>query len=164
MRLPLMLAAASFLAAATLAQAGDIDTNAMQAEATASQPFYPVGHSADGGLVIDFYVLGGPLSETKATKIRGAVLANVTASPDGPAQMVEIEQIDCGTKAFRPTYRIWYDPKGAVTEATGPVVAGQDFSLLTPEAIRATVQVLCGGAPPANALSARTLADFRAHD
>ena len=112
--------------------------------------YYPVGSaSGEAGLHLDYYVISH-----MSGRGRAAVLVN-----SAKLQIVEITSIDCPNRAMRLTFRM-VCRDGRPLDTGGPAEEGA-VAMLTPDAVGRTVDILCSGATPENALRNRSLADFR---
>jgi hypothetical protein len=129
-------------------------------DALARQTFYPVGALSGDGLKMAFYVMGGRLSDRRQDAARGAVLVNLTAAK-GVVQVVELQRVSCAEGRLTPTFRMMFDADGQALPSSGPVQPEAPDTLLSTDAVRQTVEILCHGAEPSNAMPARTLVEMR---
>jgi hypothetical protein len=139
------------------AHAGPPQTIEQAAEAP--QRFYPVGENSLNGDPLRFYVLGGDLSIVGQPVLRGAALINWLKGGE-LNQIVEIQSIDCASRAATATFRIFYR-NGDLTDATGPVDKDNQEVLLSADAESKMMHLLCDKALPPAAAIEQTLADFR---
>jgi hypothetical protein len=130
-------------------------------DARARQTFYPVGSLQGDGLKMAYYLMGGRLSDRGLSAARSAVLVNLTADR-GLVQVVELQTVSCADGRLTPTFRMMFDSDGDALPSSGPVQDDQARdTLLSPEAARQTVEILCRGVEPKNALTGRTLIEVR---
>lgn len=128
-------------------------------QARLRQTFYPVGSLEGDGMRMAYYVMGGPLSDRKADG-QSAVLVNLTAD-QGRVQVVELQNISCADGRLTPTFRLMFDADGEALAASGPVQKEATETLLSQDAARRTIDFLCHGVEPKNALTGKTLAEVR---
>ncbi|WP_026176475.1 hypothetical protein [Caulobacter sp. UNC279MFTsu5.1] len=126
------------------------------------QAFYPVGFATVDDRRLDFYVMG-TLSVKSEVIARGAILVNTATGKGEHIQIVELQSVACSRETIQPTYRLVLNSKGQMLQGSGPVASEGDEaqSLLPPEAMARTIEILCHAAKPTNVLENRTLADFR---
>lgn len=126
------------------------------------QSFYPLGSGTIDATTLDFYVMAGLSTKAKAT-IRGAALINTSSGPGERIQIVEVSSITCAARTMKPTFRLVLNSKGQRLASGGPVSTdrGADSTLLTPNAQKLAIALLCEDIVPPNALENRSLADFR---
>jgi hypothetical protein len=150
------------LSAVALASGAVADTHKPTVfdQARARQTFYPVGHSQGEGLKLAYYVLGGELSERNQLAIQSAVLVNVTHGQQ-EMQVVELQVIHCASGRLTPTFRMMFGADGSALSTSGPVSDEARETLLSPEAERQTVHILCSGEEPANAMFGKTITELR---
>jgi hypothetical protein len=131
-------------------------------DARARQTFYPVGSLQGDGLKMAYYLMGGRLSDRGLSAARSAVLVNLTADR-GLVQVVELQTVSCADGRLTPTFRMMFDSDGDALPSSGPVQEQDQArdTLLSPEAARQTVEILCRGVEPKNALTGRTLIEVR---
>jgi hypothetical protein len=127
--------------------------------ARARQTFYPLGRLEGDGMKMAYYLMGGPLSERNQASSRSAVLVNLTADR-GLVQVVELQTVSCKSGKLTPTFRMLLDPDGDALPSSGPVDPAAE-TLLSPDAVRQSVAILCNGAEPADALPGRTVTEVR---
>jgi hypothetical protein len=128
-------------------------------QARLRQTFYPVGSLEGDGMKMAYYVMGGPLSDRKAAG-QSAVLVNLKADK-GLVQVVELQAISCADGRLTPTFRMMFDADGTALASSGPVQKEAPETLLSPDAARRTIDFLCHGVEPKNALTGRTLIEIR---
>ncbi len=128
--------------------------------ARARQTFYPVGRLEGDGMKMAYYVMGGVLSVRDKNKAKSAVLVNLTAE-QGLVQVVELQDLSCADGRMTPTYRMMFNADGQALASSGPVQKDASETLLSSEAVRQTVDILCHGAHPKNALTDRTIDEVR---
>jgi hypothetical protein len=107
-----------------------------------------------------YYVMGGDLSERGQAAMQSAVLVNMTAER-GLVQVVELQRVSCTDGRLTPTFRMMFDSDGDALASSGPVKSDAPDTLLSAEAVRQTVEILCRGAEPRNALQGKTLVEMR---
>ena len=131
-------------------------------DARARQTFYPVGSLQGDGLKMAYYLMGGRLSDRGLSAARSAVLVNLTADR-GLVQVVELQTVSCADGRLTPTFRMMFDSDGDALPSSGPVQEQDQArdTLLSPDAARQTVEILCRGVEPKNALTGRTLIEVR---
>jgi hypothetical protein len=129
-------------------------------EARARQTFYPVGSLEGDGLKMAFYLMGGRLSDRGRAATRSAVLVNLTAD-QGLVQVVELQTVSCTDGRLTPTFRMMFNADGQALASSGPVKDDAEGTLLSGDAARRAVDILCRGAEPKNALTGRTLVEIR---
>ena len=128
--------------------------------ARARQTFYPVGRLEGDGMKMAYYVMGGELSVRDKARAKSAVLVNLTAD-QGLVQVVELQDLSCADGHMTPTFRMMFGADGQALASSGPVPKDVSETLLSPEAVRRTVDILCHGAEPKNALTDRTMGEVR---
>jgi hypothetical protein len=128
--------------------------------ARARQTFYPVGRLEGDGMKMAYYVMGGQLSVRDKAEAKSAVLVNLTAD-QGLVQVVELQDLSCAEGRMTPTFRMMFGADGQALASSGPVQKDASETLLSSEAVRKTVDILCHGAEPKNALTDRTIDEVR---
>jgi|WetSurMetagenome_2_1015567.scaffolds.fasta_scaffold132061_2 hypothetical protein len=128
--------------------------------ARARQTFYPVGRLEGDGMKMAYYVMGGQLSVRDKAQAKSAVLVNLTAE-QGLVQVVELQDLSCADGRMTPTFRMMFGADGQALASSGPVPKETSETLLSTEAVRKTVDILCHGAEPKDALTGRTLDEVR---
>lgn len=126
--------------------------------ARARQTFYPVGRLEGDGMKMAYYVMGGQLTDKAEAK--SAVLVNLTAD-EGLVQVVELQDVSCADGRMTPTFRMMFDSDGDALSSSGPVQDQATETLLSNDAVRQTVDIVCHGAEPKNGLNGRTLLEVR---
>ena len=129
-------------------------------QARARQTFYPVGRLEGDGMKMAYYLMGGQLLDRTKAAAQSAVLVNLTADR-GLVQVVELQRISCASGQLAPTFRMMFDADGQALASSGPVKEGAEETLLSSDAVRQTMALLCDGAEPANAMHGKTMTEVR---